>query len=91
MKEEGENAFAVFSKRNPNSAEFPGGIDLLLNQFLLISMILKTTNQEKIASKYLDKANLAHPKFEEKYNQIFNLIPVNEQLSLDTSSLQIPS
>ena len=91
MNEEGENAFAVFSKRNPNSAEFPGGIDLLLNQFLLISMILKTTNQEKIASKYLDKANLAHPKFEEKYNQIFNLIPVNEQLSLDTSSLQIPS
>lgn len=91
MNEEGENAFAVFSKRNPNSAEFPGGINRLLNQFLLISMILKTTNQEQIASKYLDRANLAYPEFEEKYNQIFNHIPVNDQLSVDTSSLQIPS
>ena len=91
MKEEGENAFTVFSKRNPISVQFPGGTDRLLNQFLLISMILKTTNQEKIASEYLDKANQAYPEYEEKYNQIFNLIPVNNKLSVDTSSLQISS
>lgn len=91
MNEEGENAFTVFSKRNSIPTEFPGSIDPLLNQFLLVSLILKITNQEKIASKYLDRANLAYPEFEEKYNQIFNHIPVNDQLSVDTSSLQIPS
>ena len=91
MNEEGKNAFAVFLKRNPSTVKFPGGVDQLLNQYLLISIILKITNQEKIASEYLDKASLVYPEFEEKYNQIFNLIPTNDQLSLDTSCLQIPS
>ena len=91
MNEEGENAFTVFSKRNPNPTEFPGSIDPLLNQFLLVSLILKITNQEKIASEYLNKANLTHPEYERKYTQIFNLIQVNDKLSVDTSSLQISS